>query len=208
MSLVSLAFVFVGPLNTLGTILTIPFMFTYAAVDYAYFSLAVSEESRKRRDTRLAAERRRGAACDASGKEVGRKVDHDGGCFHGAATVEEESTTVFDDVNDDDGDLDRLFPVDRKRRRRPEAADERRKDRAYGTGQTNRGSYQLIDGRPQQPDEETDRSGRRDVLRGTISLSTTPCHARSVALIERSMRVSERLYLGLDSGHSSVGCWP
>jgi hypothetical protein len=155
MSLVSLAFVFVGPLNTLGTILTIPFMFTYAAVDYAYFSLAVSEDSRKRRSARLAAERRRGAAGDASGKEADRE---DCG-FHGAASGEEEMTAAVDDTNDDDSDLDRLFPVDRKRRRRPETADERRQDFGDGRGQTNHGSYQLIDGSPQQQDEDADRIG-------------------------------------------------
>ncbi|KAL5259781.1 hypothetical protein ACHWQZ_G010028 [Mnemiopsis leidyi] len=43
-SLVSLCFVLVGHLNILAPITAMPFLLTYAAVNYAYFSLAMTEE--------------------------------------------------------------------------------------------------------------------------------------------------------------------
>ena len=41
-AVVGIVFVFIGNMNTLGPVVTMPFMITYAAVDYAYFVLAVS----------------------------------------------------------------------------------------------------------------------------------------------------------------------
>ena len=41
-TLVSLLFIFVGDVNSLAPIVTTSFMMTYAAVDYAYFTLAMS----------------------------------------------------------------------------------------------------------------------------------------------------------------------
>ena len=52
-TLISLLFVFIGKVNTLGPIVTMPFMLTYAAVDYAYFALAMSYESKQKRRERL-----------------------------------------------------------------------------------------------------------------------------------------------------------
>ena len=42
--------IFLSQVNTLGPIVTMPFMLTYAAVDYAYFSLAMSFDKRKARE--------------------------------------------------------------------------------------------------------------------------------------------------------------
>lgn len=41
-SLIALIFIFVGQVNTLGPIVTMPFMLTYAAVDYSHFVLVLS----------------------------------------------------------------------------------------------------------------------------------------------------------------------
>ncbi len=41
---------FLAQVNTLGPIVTMPFMLTYAAVDYCYFSLAMSFDKRKARE--------------------------------------------------------------------------------------------------------------------------------------------------------------
>ena len=49
----SLVFVFIGKVNTLGPIVTMPFMLTYAAVDYAYFVLAMTFDKQKQRETRF-----------------------------------------------------------------------------------------------------------------------------------------------------------
>jgi len=97
MSAISLLFIFIGPLNTLGTILTIPFMFTYAAVDYAYFSLAMSDDDRKRRDQPTLAER-----ADSADGQSAVECDLD--------------SSGLSDYDDNDGDLDQLFPAERKKR--------------------------------------------------------------------------------------------
>ncbi len=52
-TVISLIFVFIGRVNTLGPIVTMPFMLTYAAVDYAYFALAMSFDKRNRREARF-----------------------------------------------------------------------------------------------------------------------------------------------------------
>lgn len=52
-TLIALLFVVIGKVNTLGPIVTMPFMLTYAAVDYAYFVLAMSYEQKHKRRERL-----------------------------------------------------------------------------------------------------------------------------------------------------------
>lgn len=45
-SLISLIFICVGDVNFLAPIVTMPFLITYTAVDYAYFALAVTADSK------------------------------------------------------------------------------------------------------------------------------------------------------------------
>ena len=52
-AVITLIFIFVGDVNTLGPIVTMPFMLTYAAVDYCYFALAMSYRRRRKRDARF-----------------------------------------------------------------------------------------------------------------------------------------------------------
>ncbi|XP_006822602.1 solute carrier family 12 member 8-like [Saccoglossus kowalevskii] len=44
---ISIAFIFIGHVNELGPIVTMPFLLTYAVVDYAYFALAMSYDKKK-----------------------------------------------------------------------------------------------------------------------------------------------------------------
>ena len=46
LGLISIVFILVGGVNSLGPIVTMPFMITYAAVDYAFFALAMSPAAR------------------------------------------------------------------------------------------------------------------------------------------------------------------
>ena len=39
-AIVTLTFIMVGEINTLAPVVTMPFLLTYAAIDYAYFALA------------------------------------------------------------------------------------------------------------------------------------------------------------------------
>lgn len=49
-TLIALVFIFVGEVNTLGPIVTMPFMLTYAAVDYSHFILLMSSDTFDRRE--------------------------------------------------------------------------------------------------------------------------------------------------------------
>ena len=50
---VTLIFIWVGQLNTLAPIVTMPFLLTYACVDYAYFALAQSFNIQQGREERF-----------------------------------------------------------------------------------------------------------------------------------------------------------
>ncbi|KAJ8322295.1 hypothetical protein KUTeg_000766 [Tegillarca granosa] len=49
-TLVVLLFIFVGDVNTLAPIVTTAFMFTYAAINYSYFALAMSYDKRQEKE--------------------------------------------------------------------------------------------------------------------------------------------------------------
>lgn len=50
---VTLLFIWVGQLNTLAPIVTMPFLLTYATIDYAYFALAQSFNIQQAREERF-----------------------------------------------------------------------------------------------------------------------------------------------------------
>ena len=75
---VSLLFIFIGEINTLGPIVTIPFLLTYAAVDYAYFVLAMSFDQRKKHTTDYLHD---GIAADSVYGAVGHDDVYDGELF-------------------------------------------------------------------------------------------------------------------------------
>ena len=52
-SLVTLGFVMVGRINVLGPIVTIPYLLTYATIEYAYFSLAMTFDIQIRRESKF-----------------------------------------------------------------------------------------------------------------------------------------------------------
>jgi amino acid transporter len=49
----TLSFILVGQINTLAPIVTMPFLLTYAAIDYSYFALAQTHEIQLRREDRF-----------------------------------------------------------------------------------------------------------------------------------------------------------
>lgn len=54
-TLVTLLFICIGDVNSLAPVVTTAFLLTYAAVDYSYFTLAMSYDKRQDRETKLAA---------------------------------------------------------------------------------------------------------------------------------------------------------
>lgn len=49
---VTIAFIIVGDINTLAPIVTMPFLLTYACIDYSYFALAQTFDIQNRREER------------------------------------------------------------------------------------------------------------------------------------------------------------
>ncbi|KAJ4447119.1 hypothetical protein ANN_09119 [Periplaneta americana] len=55
-AVVTLTFILVGKINTLAPIVTMPFLLTYAAIDYSYFALAQTFDIQLRREERFRAQ--------------------------------------------------------------------------------------------------------------------------------------------------------
>lgn len=87
---ISLLFIFIGEINTLGPVVTIPFLLTYAAVDYAYFVLAMSFDQRKKHTTNYLHD---GIATDSVYGTVSHDDVYDAGLF-GASR---KSAGAYDD---------------------------------------------------------------------------------------------------------------
>nr|XP_023018169.1 solute carrier family 12 member 8 [Leptinotarsa decemlineata]XP_023018170.1 solute carrier family 12 member 8 [Leptinotarsa decemlineata] len=52
-AMVTFAFIFIGEINTLAPIVTMPFLLTYACIDYAYFALAQTFDIQHQREQRF-----------------------------------------------------------------------------------------------------------------------------------------------------------
>ena len=55
-AVVTLAFIITGQINTLAPIVTMPFLLTYACMDYAYFALAQTFDLRHSREQRFSSQ--------------------------------------------------------------------------------------------------------------------------------------------------------
>ena len=108
---VSLLFIFIGDINTLGPVVTIPFLLTYAVIDYAYFALAMSFDQRKKHTTNYLHD---GITADA----VYGATSHDDVYDSGLFGTSRKSAGMYDEgkVSETakmvDGDMDTsAFPV-------------------------------------------------------------------------------------------------
>jgi hypothetical protein len=91
---VTLTFILVGKINTLAPVVTMPFLLTYAAIDYSYFALAQTFDIQLRREERFRAQDFQSPTFDASPREGYGSVTHN----------HSEAADKFG------SDLDKLFP--------------------------------------------------------------------------------------------------
>lgn len=52
-AIVTLSFILIGEINTLAPIVTMPFLLTYACIDYSYFALAQTFDIQHQREQRF-----------------------------------------------------------------------------------------------------------------------------------------------------------
>ncbi|GAB6033108.1 hypothetical protein CHUAL_012720 [Chamberlinius hualienensis] len=95
---VTLIFVLIGEINTLAPIAAMPFLLTYIATEYAYFSLAMTFDIQKRREERL-------------------KIDGYNSPTFDKPAVKSSKTSSYGTVKqkEDENDLDKLFPERKSR---------------------------------------------------------------------------------------------
>ncbi|CAH1776028.1 unnamed protein product [Owenia fusiformis] len=113
-TLIALVFIMIGQVNTLGPIVTMPFMITYAAVDYAYFSLAMSFDQRKKREARFhdSAGRSLLESTIIKAKSEGQSQNGGGTVNYGTTDSKQTGSTTAADTTrpQKSSDLDKLFP--------------------------------------------------------------------------------------------------
>ncbi|XP_029936147.1 solute carrier family 12 member 8 [Myripristis murdjan] len=104
-SLLTMAFIFIGQVNTLAPIVTINFMLTYSVIDYSYFSVAMTSQlqSKERSDGLLLARRSRRRPTRQSSRPL-LDVPHHGYGSGGTATQGKGTLLEFTK------DMDRIFP--------------------------------------------------------------------------------------------------
>lgn len=65
-AIVTFTFIFIGEINTLAPIVTMPFLLTYCCIDYAYFALAQTFDIQHQREQRFYRPRPQNAPRDDS----------------------------------------------------------------------------------------------------------------------------------------------
>lgn len=105
-SLITLIFIMIGDINTLAPVVTMPFMLTYATIEYAYFSLCKTFDIQQKREERLRNQGLLSPTFEQSSPQTGATSNY-------GAT---QSRTGY--VDPQGGDLDTLFP-ERARHRPP-----------------------------------------------------------------------------------------
>ncbi|GAB1600704.1 solute carrier family 12 member 8-like [Argonauta hians] len=128
MTLVILLFIIVGDVNTLAPVVTTSFLFTYSAVCYSYFALAMSYDRRQQQDARFSAK--------PTGNALKVESDMKEPSDYGSTQLSKEPPVHKDSFQRFATDLDKLFP-----------------ERLTHRGQHHLARQQLIENSPTTPEE-------------------------------------------------------
>lgn len=128
-AIIAVSFIMIGNLNALAPIVTMPFLLTYAAIDYAYFKLAMSYDirqqqksaERKPQDLKKSAESR---LISSENKGNGKMMSYGSGAvekhdfgdviFSQQDAMEKDDSQEKENVNKDDTSSDYGSPLDMK----------------------------------------------------------------------------------------------
>lgn len=128
-AIIAVSFIMIGNLNALAPIVTMPFLLTYAAIDYAYFKLAMSYDIRQQQksaerkpqdlnksaDTQLISFESKGNGKKLSyGSGTVEKHDFGDVKFSQQDAMEKDDSQEKENVNKDDTSYDYNSPLDMK----------------------------------------------------------------------------------------------
>lgn len=101
---VTCAFILIGDINTLAPIVTMPFLLTYACIDYSYFALAQTFDIQMKREERLVALK------NFKGQFEYNSISMPIFRFRIQAQSPSYESRRYGATTDQDNDLDHLFP--------------------------------------------------------------------------------------------------
>lgn len=166
-AIIAISFIMIGNLNALAPIVTMPFLLTYAAIDYAYFKLAMSYDirqqqklaERKPQDLKKSAETQ---LISSENKGNGKKMSygsstfekHDFGELNQQDAMEKDDSQEKENVHKDDSFSDYSSPLDMGQNTGETKVDVQAEDAGVERGDVDDDTTNLIE---KQSNEEKNR---------------------------------------------------
>lgn len=173
-AIIAISFIMIGNLNALAPIVTMPFLLTYAAIDYSYFKLAMSYDIRQQQkfaerkpqdlkksdETQLISSENKG-----NGKKMsygsGTFEKHDFGELNQQDAMEKDDSQEKENVNKDDSLADYSSPLDVGQNTGETKVDVQDEDAGVESGDVDDDTTKLIE------KESNKERNRQEEIKGT-----------------------------------------